>query len=203
LNVKNNLNEKSNGLVTDLWLAFVDSMYVLIKAPNVCRWIISDGVFFRRNVILQLENIKKNAKSKRQWWYWFNWTLIYSAFGSSKWNCYSEFCISYVRGEPYPFFNGCAFQNSNWSERRSFQIMRFWQMISKWLGITYRDWCGNKMGWIWCFLLLSLKFHQEYCQFHVQQPNNFKNIQSFACNLTSFESKFISKALGVNILSKW
>ena len=29
--------------------------------------------------------------------------------------------------------------------------------------------------------------------------DNFKNVQSFACNLTSFESKVLSKALGVNI----
>ena len=74
------------------------------------------------------------------------------------------------RGERYPFFNDRAFQNSNCSERRSFQIMRFWQMIGKRLGIAYRDWCGNKMGWIWCFLSSSLKFHKKYCQFHVQQP---------------------------------
>jgi len=160
LNVKNNLNEKSNGLVLDLWQAFVDS----IKAPNVCRWIISDVFFFRRNVILQLENTKTKAKSKRQWWYCLNWTLLYSAFGSSKWNCYSEFSISYVRGELYQFFNDRAFQNSNCSGRRSFQIMRFWQMIGKWLGIAYSDWCGNKMGWIWCFLSSNLKFHQKYCQ---------------------------------------
>jgi hypothetical protein len=153
LNVKNNLHEKSNGLVLDLWQAFVDS----IKAPNVCRWIIRDALF-GRNVILQLENIKKNVKSKRQWWYWFNRTLIYSAFGSFKWNCYSEFCISYVRGEPCPFFNDRAFQNSNYSERRSFQIMKFWQMIGKWLGIALNLMSSN------------LKFHKEYCQFHVQQP---------------------------------
>jgi hypothetical protein len=191
LSVKNNLNEKSNGLVLNLWQAFVDS----IKAPNVCRWIISD-VVFRRNVILRLENTKKNAKSKRQWWYWFKWTLIYSAFGSSKWNCYSEFCISYVRGEPYPFSNDRAVQNSNCSERRSFQIVRIWQMIGKWLGIAYRDWCGNKMGWILCFLSSNLKFHKKYCQFHVQQPITSR---------MSSHSRAIwhSKPLGVNILSKW
>jgi hypothetical protein len=186
-----------------LWLAFVDSMYVLIKAPNVCRWIISDGFFFRRNVILQLENIKKNAKSKRQWWYWFNWTLIYSAFGSSKWNCYSEFCISYVRGEPYPFCNDRAFQNSNCSERRSFQIMRFWQMISKWLGIAYRDWCGNKMGVNLIFSVIKIEISQQILSISRSTANNFKNVQSFACNLTSFESKVLSKELVVNILSKW
>ena len=28
--------------------------------------------------------------------------------------------------------------------------------------------------------------------------DNFKNVQSFACNFISFESKVISKALGVN-----
>jgi hypothetical protein len=82
---------------------------------------------------------------------------------------YSEF-IFFRCSEPYPFLNDRAFQNSNCSERRSFQIMRFWQMISKWLGIAYRDWCGNKMGWIWCFQSLNLKFHKKYCQFHVQQP---------------------------------
>ena len=64
-------------------------------------------------------------------------------------------------GEPYPFFNDRAFQNSNCSERRRFQIMRFWRMIGKWLGIGYRDWCGNKMGWRWCFLSSNLKFHQK------------------------------------------
>jgi hypothetical protein len=37
--------------------------------------------------------------------------------------------IFFRRGEPYPFFNDRAFQNSNCSERRSFQIMRDWQMI--------------------------------------------------------------------------
>ena len=120
--------------------------------------------FFRTNVILPLENIKKNAKSKRQWWYWFNWTLIYSAFGSSKWNCYSEFCISYVPGEPCPLFNDRAFQNSNCSERRSFQIMRFWQIIGKWLGIANRDWCG----WVnLMFSVIKLGISQK---FHVQQP---------------------------------
>ena len=37
--------------------------------------------------------------------------------------------IFFRRGEPYPFFNDRAFQNFNCSERRSFQIMRDWQMI--------------------------------------------------------------------------
>jgi hypothetical protein len=37
--------------------------------------------------------------------------------------------IFFRRGEPYPFFNDRAFQNSNCSERRSFQILRDWQMI--------------------------------------------------------------------------
>jgi hypothetical protein len=37
--------------------------------------------------------------------------------------------IFFRRGEPYPFFNDRAFQTSNCSERRSFQIMRDWQMI--------------------------------------------------------------------------
>jgi hypothetical protein len=160
-------------------------------------------LIFRRNVILQLESIKKNAKSKRQWSYWFNWTLIYSAFCSSKWNCYSEFCISYVRNEPYPFFNDRASQNSNCSERKSFQIMRFWQMIGKSLGIAYRDWCGNKMGRIWCFLSSNLKFHKKILSISRLSADNFMNVQSFAWNLTSFESKVISKALGVNIVSKW
>jgi hypothetical protein len=30
--------------------------------------------------------------------------------------------------------------------------------------------------------------------------DNFKNVQSFSCNLISFESKVISKALSVNML---
>ena len=136
----------------------------------------------------------------RQWW--FNWTLIYSAFGSSKWNCYSEFCISYVRGEPYPFFNDRAFQNSNCSERRSFQIMRFWQMINKWLGIAYRDWCGNKMRWIWCFLSSNLKFPIKYCQFHFQQPITSR-MSSHSRAIWHHLKAVISKALGVNILSQW
>jgi hypothetical protein len=69
-------------------------------------------------------------------------------------NMYSElnmFIHFFCRDEPSPFFNDRAFQNSNCSERRSFQIMSFWQMIGKWLGIAYIDWCGNKMRWIWCF----------------------------------------------------
>ena len=78
--------------------------------------------------------------------------------------------IFFRRGEPCLFFNDRAFQNSNCLERRSFQRRRFWQMICKWLGIAYRDWCGNKMGWSWCFLISNLKFHNKYCQFHVQQP---------------------------------
>jgi hypothetical protein len=78
--------------------------------------------------------------------------------------------IFFRRVEPSPFFNDRAFKNSNCSKRRSFQIMRYWQIIVKWLGIAYIDWCGNKMEWIWCFLSSSLKFHKQYCQFHFQQP---------------------------------
>jgi len=110
--------------------------------------------------------VKKNRSFYADF-YRFNFLLRGSAI------LYSEFNMSihfFRRGEPYPFFNDRAFQNSDCSERRSFQIMRFWQMIGKWFGIAYRDWCENKMGWIWCFLSSNLKFHKKYCQFHVQQP---------------------------------
>jgi hypothetical protein len=102
----------------------------------------------------------------------------------------------FSRGEPYPFFNDRAFQNSNCSERRSFQIMRFWQMIGKWLGITYRDWCG---GVNLMFSVIKLEISQKIMSISRSTADNFKNVQSFACNLTSFESKVLSKALGVNI----
>ena len=95
------------------------------------------------------------------------------------------------------------FKTPNCSERRSFQILGFWQLIGKWLGIAYRDWWGNKMWWIWCFLSSNMKFHKKILSISRSTAGSFKNVQSFACNLTSFESKVIYKALGVIILSKW
>ena len=99
-------------------------------------------------------------------------------------------------------FQWSCLSKLNCSERGSFQIMRFWQMIGKWLGIAYRDWCGNKMGWIWCFLSSNLKFHKKYCQFHVQQPITSR-MSSHSRAIWHHLKAVISKTLGVNILSKW
>jgi hypothetical protein len=99
---------------------------------------------------------------------------------------------------PPPFFNDRAFQNSNCSERRSFQIMSFWQMIGKWLGIAYIDWCGNKMRWIWCFQSSNLKSHKQYCQFEVQLADHL----SKAHNLKASPFRAI-RVLKSTIIEKW
>ena len=52
------------------------------------------------------------------------------------------------------------------------------------------------------FSVIKLEISQTLLSISGSTADNFKNFQSFACNLTSFESKVISKALGINILSK-
>ena len=126
-----------------------------------------------------------------------------SSYSAVQQSCTPSSTCSFIffhRGEPCPFFNDHAFQNSNCSEKRSFQIMRFWQIIGKWLGIAYRDLCG----WVnLMYSVIKLGISQKILSISRSTADNFKNVQSFVCNLTSFEIKVISKALGVNILSKW
>jgi hypothetical protein len=52
------------------------------------------------------------------------------------------------------------------------------------------------------FSVIKLEISQTILSISGSTDDNFKNVQSFACNLTSFESEVISKALGINILSK-
>ena len=52
------------------------------------------------------------------------------------------------------------------------------------------------------FSVIKLEISQKLLSISRSTADNFKNVQSFSCNLTSFESKVISKALGVNILLK-
>jgi hypothetical protein len=49
------------------------------------------------------------------------------------------------------------------------------------------------------FSVIKLEISQKIMSISRSTADNFKNVQSFACNLTSFESKVLSKALGVNI----
>ena len=49
------------------------------------------------------------------------------------------------------------------------------------------------------FSVIKVEISQKIMSISCSTADNFKNVQSFACNLTSFESKVLSKALGVNI----
>ena len=60
-----------------------------------------------------------------------------------------------------------------------------------------------KWGEFYVFRHQTWNFTQQILWISRSTTDNFKNVQSFTCNLTSLESKVISKALGVNILLKW
>jgi hypothetical protein len=103
-----------------------------------------------------------------------------SSYSAIQHSCTPSSTCSFIffrRGEPYPFFNDRSSQNSNCSERKSFQIMRF----DRW---SAKDWALHteidveiKWGEFNVFCHQTWNFTKKYCQFHVQQP-----IASWMCS---------------------